>query len=72
MRRSSVGKILTGLALVLFALEAVSQSKDKALASIADNSDEPSGWMRLEIAIFVDTSEETLDSELWEIAPKLD
>ena len=72
MRRSSVSKILTGLALVLFALEAVSQSKDKALASIADNSDEPSGWMRLEIAIFVDTSEETLDSELWEIAPKLD
>ena len=71
MRRSSLGKTLAGLALALFALEAVSQSKDEALASIGDNSDEPSGWMRLEVAIFVDTSNETLASELWEIDPEL-
>ena len=71
MRRSSVGKTLAGLTLALFALEAVSQSKDEALASIGDNSDEPSGWMRLEVAIFVDTSDETLASELWEVAPEL-
>ena len=71
MRRSSLGKTLAGLALALFALEAVSQSKDEALASIGDNSDQPSGWMRLEVAIFVDTSDETLASELWEIDPEL-
>ncbi len=71
MRRSSVGKTLAGLALSLFALEAVSQSKDEALASIGDNSDEPSGWIRLEVAIFVDTRDETLASELWEVAPEL-
>ena len=71
MRRSSLGKTLAGLTLALFALEAVSQSRDEALASIGDNNDEPSGWMRLEVAIFVDTSDETLASELWEVDPKL-
>lgn len=71
MRRSSLGKTLAGLTLALFALEAVSQNKDEALASIGDNNDEPSGWMRLEVAIFVDTSDETLASELWEIDPEL-
>ena len=71
MRRSSLGKTLAGLTLALVALEAVSQSKDEALASIGDNSDEPSGWMRLEVAIFVDTSDETLASELWEVDPEL-
>ena len=71
MRRSSVGKALAGLTLALFALEAVSQSRDEALASIGDNSNQPSGWMRLEVAIFVDTSDETLASELWEVDPEL-
>ena len=71
MRRSSLGKTLAGLTLALVALEAVSQSKDEALASIGDNSNEPSGWMRLEVAIFVDTSDETLASELWEVDPEL-
>ena len=71
MRRSSLGKTLAGLTLALFALEAVSQSRDEALASIGDNNDEPSGWMRLEVAIFVDTSDETLASELWEVDPEL-
>ena len=71
MRRSSLGRTLAGLTLALFALEAVSQSKDEALASIGDNNDEPSGWMRLEVAIFVDTSDETLASELWEVDPEL-
>ena len=60
MRRSSLGKTLAGLTLALFALEAVSQSKDEALTSIGDNNEEPSGWMRLEVAIFVDTSDETV------------
>ena len=71
MRRPTLGKTLAGLALTLFALEAASQSKDEALASIGDNSNEPSGWMRLEVAIFVDTSDETLASELWEVDPEL-
>ena len=71
MRRSSLGKTLVGLTLALFALQAVSQSKDEALASIGDNNDEPSGWMRLEVAIFVDTSDEALASELWEVDPEL-
>ena len=71
MRRSSVGKTLAGVTLALFALEAVSQSKDDALATVGDNSDEPSGWMRLEVAIFLDTSDETLASELWDIEPTL-
>jgi len=71
MRRSSISKTLAGLVLALFALEAISQSKDDALASISNTGDEPSGWMRLEVAIFVDTSDSALDSEFWEIEPKL-
>ena len=71
MRRSSISKTLAGLVFALFTLEAISQSKDDALASIGKNSDEPSGWMRLEVAIFVDNSDEALDSEFWEIEPKL-
>ena len=71
MRRSSVGKTLAGLALALFALESASQSRGEALAYIGDYSDEPSGWMRLEVAIFIDTSDETLASEIWEVDPEL-
>ncbi len=71
MHRSSLGKTLAGLTLALFALEAIGQSKEEALASIGDNRNEPSGWMRLEVAIFVDTSDETLASELWEVEPEL-
>ena len=71
MRRSSISKTLAGLVFALFTLEAISQSKDDALASISNTGDEPSGWMRLEVAIFVDTSDEALDSEFWEIEPKL-
>lgn len=71
MLRSSVGKTLIGLVLSIFAGEALSQNIPEPLASVSSDSDEASGWMQLEIAIFVDTSDETLSSELWEIEPEL-
>ena len=33
--------------------------------------DEPSGWLRFEVAVFVDSSEAALNSETWPIAPRL-
>lgn len=39
--------------------------------SIDANLDEPSGWLRFEVAVFVDSSEATLNSETWPIAPAL-
>ena len=37
--------------------------------SIDANLEEPSGWLRFEVAVFVDSSEATLNSETWPIAP---
>ena len=39
--------------------------------SIDANLGEPSGWLRFEVAVFVDSSEATLNSETWPIAPLL-
>lgn len=39
--------------------------------SIDANLEEPSGWLRFEVAVFVDSSEATLNSETWPIAPLL-
>ena len=40
--------------------------------SIDANLEEPSGWLRFEVAVFVDSSEATLNSETWPIAPPLE
>jgi hypothetical protein len=71
MPRSSVGKIAASVALLTVSLNTLSQSIDEPLAAIADNSDEPSGWMHVEVAIFVDTSSQALASELWAVEPSL-
>ena len=71
MPRSSVGKIAASVALLTVSFNTLSQSIDEPLAAIADNSDEPSGWMHVEVAIFVDTSSQALASELWAVEPSL-
>ena len=71
MPRSSVGKIAASVALLTVSFNTLSQSIDEPLAAIAENSDEPSGWMHIEVAIFVDTSSPALGSELWAVEPSL-
>ena len=71
MPRSSVGKIAASVALLTVSFNSLSQSIDEPLSAIADNSDEPSGWMHIEVAIFVDTSSQALASELWAVEPTL-
>ena len=71
MPRSSVGKIAASVALLTVSFNTLSQSIDEPLAAVADNSDEPSGWMHIEVAIFVDTSSTALASELWAVEPSL-
>jgi hypothetical protein len=71
MPRSSVGKIAASVALLTVSFNSLSQSIDEPLSAIADNSDEPSGWMHIEVAIFVDTSSQALASELWAVEPSL-
>ena len=69
MPRSSVGKIAASVALLTVSFNTLSQSIDEPPAAVADNSDEPSGWMHIEVAIFVDTSSTALASELWAVEP---
>ena len=71
MWRSQLAKALVGLMVSVFTFKAAGQSTDLPLATVGDNSDEPSGWMQIEIAIFVDTSDATLATELWEVTPTL-
>lgn len=71
MFRSSIGKLFIGLTLFGSALNALAQGTDEALATVGDNSNEPSGWMRIEVAIFVDTSSQALSAELWQVDPNL-
>ena len=71
MPRSSVGKIAASVALLTVSFNTLSQSIDEPLAAVADDSDEPSGWMHIEVAIFVDTSSTALASELWAVEPSL-
>ena len=71
MFRSPIDKTFIGLTLFISALNAFAQGTDEALATVGDNSEEPSGWMRIEVAIFVDTRSDALTAELWEINPSL-
>lgn len=48
---------------------AFGQNLSAPLATITDNSDEPSGWVRVEIAIFTNAEAEALASEIWEGEP---
>lgn len=66
MRQLTIRSVV---ALALVGAQCASSQPQRA--SIGANLDEPSGWLRFEVAVFVDTDEETLKSEAWPVAPTL-
>ena len=67
-------KQLTKHALVslsLLATAAIGQERGAALATVPEYSDEPSGWVRVEVAIFAETDADAVNAEIWEHSPIL-
>ena len=62
---------LVSLLALSLATAAISQERGAALATVPEYSDEPSGWVRIEVAIFADSNAATLNAETWEHAPTL-
>jgi len=71
MQKQLTKQALLSLLASLLATAAISQERGEALATVPEYSDEPSGWVRVEVAIFADSDSEALKSETWEHAPKL-
>lgn len=63
---------LTALSVATLALLGAQDVRSQSQGTSIDaNLEEPSGWLRFEVAVFVDSSEATLNSETWPIAPSL-
>ncbi len=71
MQKQLTKQALVSLLASLLATAAISQERGTALATVPEYSDEPSGWVRIEVAIFADSNAATLNAETWEHAPTL-
>ena len=71
MQKQLTKQALVSLLASLLATAAISQELGAALATVPEYSDEPSGWVRIEVAIFADSNAATLNAETWEHAPTL-
>lgn len=71
MQKQLTKQALISLLASLLATAAISQERGEALATVPEYSDEPSGWVRIEVAIFADSNPATLNAETWEHAPAL-
>ena len=71
MQKQLTKQALLSLLASLLATAAISQERGEALATVPEYSDEPSGWVRIEVAIFADSNTTTLNAETWEHAPTL-
>ena len=69
MQKQLTKQALISLLASLLATAAISQERGEALATVPEYSDEPSGWVRIEVAIFADSNAATLNAETWEHAP---
>ena len=56
---------------VLIVSESIAQSSEVARTRSLIASDEPSGWARLELAIYIDSDNATLATEVWDAFPVL-
>ena len=71
MQKQLTKQALISLLASLLATTAIGQERGAALATVPEYSDEPSGWVRVEVAIFADSNAATLSTETWEHAPTL-
>ena len=71
MQKQLTKQALVSLWASLLATAAISQERGAPLATVPEYSDEPSGWVRIEVAIFADSDAAALTAETWEHAPTL-
>ena len=71
MQKHLTEKVLVSLVASSLATAAIGQERGPALATVPEYSDEPSGWVRVEVAIFADSDAATLKAETWEHAPSV-
>jgi hypothetical protein len=71
MQKQLTKQALVSLFTSSLAAAAIGQDRGAALASVPEYSDDPSGWVRIEVAIFEDSDTAALNAEIWEHAPKL-
>ena len=62
---------LVSLLASLLSTAAIGQDRGAGLARVPDYSDEPSGWVRVEVAVFADSNAAALNAETWEHTPTL-
>jgi len=61
----------TALFSLLFMGESIAQTSDTTQAGSVGERDAPSGWARLELAVYIDTDKAALSSEVWDAFPDL-
>ncbi|MDA8797364.1 hypothetical protein N9N10_02735, partial [Luminiphilus sp.] len=61
----------TALFSLLFMGESIAQTSDTTQAGSVGERDAPSGWARLELAVYIDSDKAALSSEVWEAFPDL-
>ena len=71
MHKHLTKQALLSLLALSVAASVSSQERSSALATVPEYSDDPSGWIRVEVAIFADSNEAAMNSEVWEHAPEL-
>ena len=71
MQKRLTNHALISLLASLLTAAAIGEEHGAALATVPEYSDEPSGWVRVEVAIFADPDAAALNSETWEYAPTL-
>jgi hypothetical protein len=71
MQKQLTKKALVSLLASLLATAAIGQERSAALATVPEYSDEPSGWVRIEVAIFAESDAAALNAETWEHVPTL-
>lgn len=71
MRKHLSSGLATALFSVLIVSESIAQTSQVARARTLIESDEPSGWARLELAVYIDSESATLATEVWDAFPAL-
>ena len=71
MQKQLTKQALVSLLASSLATAAVGQERGSALDTVPEYSDEPSGWVRVEVAVFADSDAAALNAETWEHAPTL-
>jgi hypothetical protein len=71
MRKHLSSGLTTAFFSVLIVSGSIAQTAEVGRARSLIESDEPSGWARLELAVYIDSDNATLSTEVWDAFPVL-